>query len=63
MLHKKQLSFSLFYITSFYGHLPRYHWRTASIVSQIVLILINRKLSDGSVNWPRVRRRGRQNIQ
>ena len=28
-----------------------------SIVSQIVVILVNRELSDGSVNWPRVRRR------
>ena len=28
-----------------------------SIFSQIVMILVNRELSDGSVNWPRVRRR------
>ena len=29
----------------------------ASIVSQIVVVLVNRVLSVGSVNWPRVRRR------
>ena len=30
--------------------------RMPLIVSQIVVVLVNRKLSDGSVNWPRVRR-------
>ena len=29
----------------------------ASIVSQIVVVLVSRELSDGSVNWPRIRRR------
>ena len=29
----------------------------ASIVSQIVVVLVNREISAGSVNWPRVRRR------
>ena len=44
-------------ITRFCGHLPRYYKRMASIVSQIVVVLGNRKLSGGSVNWPWVRRR------
>ena len=44
----------LFIITSFYGHLPRYHYQMASIVSQIVVVLVNRELSDESVNWPHV---------
>ena len=47
----------LLFITSFCGHLSCYHQRMASIVSQIVVVLVNRKLSDGSVNWPWVRRR------
>ena len=29
----------------------------ASFISQIVVVLVNRELSEGSVNWPRVRRR------
>ena len=37
-------------ITSFFGHLPHYHWRMASIVSQIGVVLVNRVLSDGHVN-------------
>ena len=39
-------------ITSCCEHLPRYHYRVASIVSQIVVILMNRVLSDRLVNWP-----------
>ena len=50
-------------ITSFCGHLPRYHYRMASIVSQIVVVLVNRELSVGSVNRPHVSRHNRQNIQ
>ena len=36
----------------------RYHQRMAYmyIVSQIVVVLVNRELSDGSVNWPDVSR-------
>ena len=48
-------------ITSFFGSLPRYHWRMASIVSQIVVVLMNRELSEEPVNWPHVSRRNRQN--
>ena len=33
----------------------------ASIVLQIVVVLVNRELSEGSVNWPHVSRRNRQN--
>ena len=44
----------LFIITSFYGHLPRYYYQIVFIVSQIVVVLVNRELSDGSVNWPHV---------
>ena len=33
----------------------------ASIVSQIVMVWVNRELSDGPVNWPHVSRRNRQN--
>ena len=33
-------------MTSFCGHLPRYHKRMASIGSYIVVILVNRELSD-----------------
>ena len=29
----------------------------ASIVSRIVVVFVNRELSDGSINWPRVRKR------
>ena len=29
----------------------------ASIVLQIIVVLVNRELAEGSVNWPRVRRR------
>ena len=36
-------------ITNFCGHLPYYHQRIAPIVSQIVVVLLNRELSDGSV--------------
>ena len=36
-------------ITSFCGHLPHYLWRMASIVSQMVVVLVNRDLSDGPV--------------
>ena len=43
-------------ITSFYGHLPHSHWRMASIVSHTAVVLVNRVLSDGPGNWPRVRR-------
>ena len=43
---------SLLFITSFFGGLPRYHWRIASIVLQIVVVLV--KLSEGPVNWPHV---------
>ena len=42
-------------VTSICGNLPR--CRMASIISQIVVVLVNRMLSDGSVSWPRVRRR------
>ena len=35
----------------------------ALIVSQIVLVLVNRELSDGSVNWFHVSGRNHQNIQ
>ena len=31
-------------------HLPRYHWRMASTVSQIVVVLVKGFLSDGSDN-------------
>ena len=37
-------------ITIFFEYLPRYHQQMASIVSLIVVGLVNRKLSDGSVN-------------
>ena len=38
--------------TSCCGYLPRYHYRVASIVSKIVVVLVNRVLSDRSLNWP-----------
>ena len=41
-------------ITSFCGNLPRYHYRMSSIFSQIFVVLVNRDLSGGSINWPRV---------
>ena len=37
-------------ITSFCGHLPSYQWRMTSIVSQSVVVLVNRLLSNGSVS-------------
>ena len=45
------------FITSFCGHLLRYHKRMASIESQIVEVLVDRVLSGGSLNWAQVRRR------
>ena len=50
-------------ITSFFGSLPRYYKRMASIVSQIVVVFVNRELSDGPVNWPYVSRRNCQNSE
>ena len=34
------------FIISFCGHLPRYHLRMTSIVSEIAVDLVNRELSD-----------------
>ena len=45
-------------ITSFFGSLPHYH---SYIVSQIVVVLVNREISHGPVNWPHVSRCNRQN--
>ena len=42
-------------ITSFCGLLPLYHQRMASIVARIGVVLVNRELNDGSVNWPQVK--------
>ena len=39
------------------GYVPRYYLRMASSVTKIVVILMNRALSDRSVIWPQVRRR------
>ena len=39
------------------GYVPRYYLRMASSVTKIVVILMNRVLSDRSVIWPQVRRR------
>ena len=44
-------------IANLFEHLPRYHWHMASIVSQIVVILVNRVQSDMPVYWPTVKRR------
>ena len=48
---KRKIFFS---ITSFCGHLPRYHWRMVSIVSQTDVVLVNRRLSNESFNWAHV---------
>ena len=41
------------FIASFCGHLPYYHWRMASVTSQIIVVLVKRELylSYGSVDW------------
>ena len=39
------------FIASVCGHLSYYHWRMASVTSQIIVVLVNRELSYGSVDW------------
>ena len=43
-------------ITSSRGNLPGYHQQIAPIVPGIVVALVNRMLSDWSINWPCVMR-------
>ena len=43
-------------ITSFCGYLSRCHDHMAFVVSHIVVVLVNRVLSEGSVKWLHVRR-------
>ena len=45
-----------FCITTFCGYFPHSYQRMALIVPQIVVVLVKRELSDGSVNQSRVRR-------
>ena len=51
----KRLLTAFYIITSFCGLLPLYHQRMASIVARIDVVLVNRELNDGSVNWPQVK--------
>ena len=51
------------FITSFCGSLSRYHFQMASIVSWIVVILMNRILNERSVGWFSVKSRNNQKSQ